>query len=114
VDDGHKKLDSRSWEWLSTPKSLGGLGYRDMVLFNQAMLGRQCWRLLPEPLSLCARVLKGRYFPYGDFGMQKNPGPHPTLDEAYCLGGIFFSKAFNGVLVMENILRFLVINGYQV
>jgi hypothetical protein len=31
------------------------------------MLGKQGWRLLTEPSSLCARVLKGRYFPDSDF-----------------------------------------------
>ena len=66
-EGGNKKLHWRSWECLSAPKSLGGLGFRDLVLFNQAMLGRQCWRLLTEPDYLCARVLKGRYFPNGDF-----------------------------------------------
>jgi hypothetical protein len=65
--DGKKKLHWRSWEWLSTPKNLGGLGFRDLGLFNQSMLGRQCWRLLTDPSSLCARVLKGRYFPDCDF-----------------------------------------------
>ena len=60
VEDGKRKMHWRSWAWLSTPKSLGGMGFRDFVLFNQAMLGRQCWRLTTEPTSLCARVLKGR------------------------------------------------------
>ena len=64
--DGRRKMHWRSWEWISTPKALGGMGFRNMVLFNQAMLGRQCWRFLTDPTSLCARVLKGRYFPHTD------------------------------------------------
>jgi hypothetical protein len=65
-EDGCKKMHWKSWDWLSSPKSLGGLGFRDFVLFNQAMLGKQCWRLISEPTSLCARVLKGRYYPNTD------------------------------------------------
>jgi hypothetical protein len=65
--NGKKKMHWRSWGWLSSPKYLGGLGFRDLQLFNQAMLGRQGWRLLTEPDTFCARVLKGRYFPFTDF-----------------------------------------------
>ena len=46
---------------------MGGLGFRDMRIFNQAMLGHQCWRLLTESNSLCAKVLKGRYYPNCSF-----------------------------------------------
>lgn len=43
------------------------MGFRDFSLFNKAMLGKQGWRLLTRPNSLCARVLRGRYYPSTDF-----------------------------------------------
>ena len=66
-EDGKRKMHWRSWEWLTTPKALGGMGFRDMALFNLAMLAKQGWRLLKNPFSLCAQVLRGRYFPNSDF-----------------------------------------------
>lgn len=53
-----------SWEKLTQPKALGGLGFRDMYSFNIAMLSRQGWRLLQNPETLCAKILKARYFPH--------------------------------------------------
>lgn len=60
VEAGKKKMHWRSWNCLTTPKFMGGMGFRDMKIFNQAMLGRQCWRLLTDPECLCAKVIKGR------------------------------------------------------
>lgn len=49
------------------------MGFREFTTFNQAMLGRQCWRLLTDPDSLCSRVLKGRYFPNSSFWEAAQP-----------------------------------------
>jgi hypothetical protein len=61
--DKENKMHWLSWELLTKPKSEGGLGFRDLFGFNMAMLARQAWRMLTNPDSLCARVLKARYFP---------------------------------------------------
>jgi hypothetical protein len=45
------------------PKGRGGLGFRDMKLFNQALLARQVWRLIQFPQSLCPKLLKAKYYP---------------------------------------------------
>lgn len=62
-----RSIHWRKWTDLTLPKSHGGLGFRDIKNFNLAMLGKQGWRLMTNPESLCARVLKGKYFPHGEF-----------------------------------------------
>ncbi|XP_019102755.1 uncharacterized mitochondrial protein AtMg00310-like [Beta vulgaris subsp. vulgaris] len=62
-----RKIHWKSWESLCTLKCFGGLGFRDLAVFNDALLGRQAWRLTREPDSLFARVKKAKYYPHCDF-----------------------------------------------
>jgi hypothetical protein len=55
-----------AWDKVARPKSFGGVGFRDLRVFNQALLARQAWRLLQFPNTLCARVLRAKYFPAGN------------------------------------------------
>jgi hypothetical protein len=61
-------VDSHGMHWkkrtgLTRPMVSGGMGLRDIRKFNLAMLGKQGWRLMANPSSLCVQVLKGRYYP---------------------------------------------------
>jgi hypothetical protein len=79
---GHKDNLSRvawiGWDKLGMTKAQGGLGYRNLEKFNQALLAKQGWQLVQNPNSLVARVLKAKYFPNGTF-MESNMGNNPSF-----------------------------------
>ncbi|WVZ60335.1 hypothetical protein U9M48_010378 [Paspalum notatum var. saurae] len=64
-EKGKRKIAWVAWKDLVMKKCQGGLGFKDMRLFNQAMLARQAWRLIDKPDSLCSTLLKAKYFPRG-------------------------------------------------
>jgi hypothetical protein len=64
-ENGTRKVHWIAWDKLLAPKGKGGMEFRDMRLFNKALLARQAWRLIQFPNSLCARLLKAKYYPIG-------------------------------------------------
>lgn len=62
-----RKMCWVAWSKLTKPKKQGGLGLRDIQLFNQALLAKIAWRILTVPQCLLARVLKGKYCHKRDF-----------------------------------------------
>ncbi|XP_038996815.1 uncharacterized mitochondrial protein AtMg00310-like [Hibiscus syriacus] len=56
-----------AWDKVYRSKKFGGMGFRDLKLFNFVLLGNQIWRLIQDDNSLAFKVLKAKYFPNTSF-----------------------------------------------
>lgn len=78
---GEKDCGSKShqckWDSMASEKFQGGMGYRNFASFNKALLGKQFWRMLKNPKSLWAQVLKASYFPTSN-PMEAKRGASPS------------------------------------
>ncbi|KAH9651249.1 reverse transcriptase domain-containing protein [Citrus sinensis] len=75
--DTHRSIHWARWERLSHAKIRGGLGFREFSCFNQALITKQRWRILHNPESLMAQILKAKYFKHSNF-MEAKLGSNPS------------------------------------
>jgi hypothetical protein len=75
--EGKRRTCWVSWDQMVQPKYAGGLGFRDIELFNLALLARQALRALQEPTTLSSRMLKAIYFPESEL-LNAKLGSHPS------------------------------------
>lgn len=75
-DENTNRMHWWAWWKLFFPKKEGGMGFRGLHSFNQAILAKQCWRLLDDTESLCPRILRAKYYPLGDL---LSAGPKKVL-----------------------------------
>ena len=59
------------WSMLCLPKALGGMGFKELQKFNDAMLAKQVWRLLENKNSMFHRFFKEIFFLMGIFFQQR-------------------------------------------
>jgi hypothetical protein len=64
--DNQKRIHWKAKKELFKSKLAGGLGFRDMHLFNKALLAKQVWRLHTDPTSLLGLSIKAKYYPNSD------------------------------------------------
>ncbi|KAL3535370.1 hypothetical protein ACH5RR_003831 [Cinchona calisaya] len=60
--DGEFKVHWKKWKDTATNKDKGGMGFRDIQLFNETLLTKQLWRILIHPNFLVSKMLKTKYF----------------------------------------------------
>ncbi|KAL0409377.1 UNVERIFIED_CONTAM: putative mitochondrial protein [Sesamum radiatum] len=63
---GGRRIHWLAWNKLCAKKVEGGLGFRKMSAFNQAMLAKQLWRVISKSNNLLSRIWKQRNFPTSD------------------------------------------------
>ncbi|GER25534.1 hypothetical protein STAS_01122 [Striga asiatica] len=49
------------WSFMTSPKSVGGLGFKDINLFNEALILKQLWKIVSQP-NLLVRDKFKQYF----------------------------------------------------
>ncbi|KAK8299390.1 hypothetical protein V6Z12_D05G319500 [Gossypium hirsutum] len=94
-------------------KSTGGIGFRDLNLFNISLLAKQCWKLLQSPKDLWARVLEGEYFPKGAFLNTKQGSRASWVWASLLQGREFLKKMCSGKFLMDWISTYGETSGFQ-
>ncbi|XP_023635799.1 uncharacterized protein LOC111829922 [Capsella rubella] len=99
--DHRKSVHWVAWNRLKYSKNEGGLGFRDIEKFNDALLAKQVWRILQFPDCLMARTFRGRYFANSNI-LTASRGTQPSFA---------WQSILHGQQLLKSGLRFTVGDG---
>ena len=86
-----RKIHWVKWDSLCQSKANGGMGFKDLAIFNDALLAKQAWGLLQNKQSLFHKIFKSRFFPTCSF-----------MDALECSSG---SYAWRSILQGREVLK---------
>ncbi|KAF5450334.1 hypothetical protein F2P56_030694 [Juglans regia] len=61
-----RKFHWLSWKKMCSSKFVGGMGIKELEVFNMTLLAKQTWRLLQNKESLFHKMYAARYFSDGN------------------------------------------------
>ncbi|KAL9816039.1 putative ribonuclease H domain, reverse transcriptase zinc-binding domain-containing protein [Arabidopsis thaliana] len=93
-----KKMCWISWLNLTKSKGEGGLGFRDLQCFNDALLAKLSWRILTKPQCLLARTLLGKYCHFTPFLDCKPPATISHGWRSICIGRDLLKRKLGKVI----------------
>ncbi|XP_057808861.1 uncharacterized mitochondrial protein AtMg00310-like [Salvia miltiorrhiza] len=64
--EGERRMHWARLERMCEPKEKGGMGFRNLKIFNKALVAQQAWRMMTKPNLLVSRVFRAKYFKNGD------------------------------------------------
>lgn len=103
-DEANRKTCWVAWDTCCKSKNEGGLGFRNLQAFNDALLGKQVWRLLTQQNCPMARTLKARYYPRSDL-LSAKIGFQPSF---------IWRSIWNTRLLVKDSARWMIISGSNV
>ncbi|KAK8462242.1 hypothetical protein SEVIR_1G175150v4 [Setaria viridis] len=66
-EDSSKPFYFRSWDDICQPKSVGGLGIRNLYTVNKSLVSHSAWLIASNTDPLLSSVIKAKYFPNTSF-----------------------------------------------